>query len=210
MAGALRITHRTGIHKPSGRWTTTCGTHTAHSTRPKSSRARWGGRAEGEPKQVAKPEAEQQPDETGAGGTCTQVDIITADYMPKPRSPSGEKLPPPPARGALRCRALTTSGKRCKAWAGIEGLCSYHRQPQTRPPMIKEKTKRMKYWDHLRSPWWLSRRRAALAEVAGLCQHCGSTRNLQVHHLTYDHLGNEPITDLAVLCKRCHRLEHHA
>ena len=39
---------------------------------------------------------------------------------------------------------------------------------------------------------------------------CGSTRNLQVHHTTYEHLGVEPVhlEDLEILCAACHMAKH--
>jgi len=35
-------------------------------------------------------------------------------------------------------------------------------------------------------------------------------RNLEVHHLTYDRLGDERMDDLEVLCPDCHRKAHGA
>ena len=35
--------------------------------------------------------------------------------------------------------------------------------------------------------------------------HFGS---LEVHHLTYERIFNEVLSDVRVLCQRCHRLEH--
>lgn len=40
------------------------------------------------------------------------------------------------------------------------------------------------------------------------CVMCGATINLCVHHLTYDNLGTEPLTDLITLCKKCHKNLH--
>jgi len=42
------------------------------------------------------------------------------------------------------------------------------------------------------------------------CQRCGVTHKLQVHHLTYEHLYNERLGDLQVLCKSCHPLADEA
>jgi 5-methylcytosine-specific restriction endonuclease McrA len=41
------------------------------------------------------------------------------------------------------------------------------------------------------------------------CESCGSTRSIQVHHLTYDRYGgNEEPGDLVILCGNCHMTEH--
>lgn len=36
---------------------------------------------------------------------------------------------------------------------------------------------------------------------------CGET-TVQLHHKTYEHVGEEPLTDLAPLCATCHALVH--
>jgi len=64
------------------------------------------------------------------------------------------------------------------------------------------------YADYLRRPWWRGLRQWKIDNVGGKCERCGSTLNLQVHHLTYDTLGEEMPWDLEVLCKRCHGKEH--
>lgn len=79
---------------------------------------------------------------------------------------------------------------------------------------------------------WRERRRAALRSASNRCQHphCALdylrsltdeelesermeylSRNeyrLEVHHLTYDRIGNEHPDDLIVLCPQCHRKAH--
>lgn len=43
----------------------------------------------------------------------------------------------------------------------------------------------------------------------GRCQNCGSTNNLQVHHLRYNNYYKEDVkNDLKVLCKDCHQKIH--
>jgi len=65
------------------------------------------------------------------------------------------------------------------------------------------------YDDYLVSPHWVAFRNSVL-EVRSKCERedCGATKNLQVHHLTYDRLGTERAEDVAVLCLRCHEREH--
>jgi 5-methylcytosine-specific restriction endonuclease McrA len=41
------------------------------------------------------------------------------------------------------------------------------------------------------------------------CQHCGSSTNLQVHHLVFrSRLGPDASNNLITLCVNCHRRAH--
>lgn len=62
------------------------------------------------------------------------------------------------------------------------------------------------YLKYLRSPEWEKNRKKRIQYDMGRCQNCGSQINLQVHHLTYDRLGDECVkSDLKTLCVDCHR-----
>ena len=67
------------------------------------------------------------------------------------------------------------------------------------------------FWDgynaYLDSPAWRERRARRLNLDEGRCQArldvCTEFAT-QVHHLTYRHLGNEPLFDLISVCESCH------
>lgn len=40
------------------------------------------------------------------------------------------------------------------------------------------------------------------------CLCCGTSRNVDLHHISYERLGNEALSDLAWLCRRCHEQTH--
>lgn len=40
------------------------------------------------------------------------------------------------------------------------------------------------------------------------CEACGSTTWLNVHHKTYERLGSELLSDVALLCRTCHEALH--
>lgn len=42
------------------------------------------------------------------------------------------------------------------------------------------------------------------------CELCSSTNNLDIHHATYDNLGDEKMDDLQILCHECHIETYHA
>jgi hypothetical protein len=68
---------------------------------------------------------------------------------------------------------------------------------------------RFAYVDYLESPGWQLTRKEALTRADFKCQRCGaSDTELNVHHLTYERLGEELPSDLVVLCRRCHQREH--
>ncbi len=58
---------------------------------------------------------------------------------------------------------------------------------------------------HPRPARWARVRAAALACDQG-CRTCGATRDLEVHHRTYERWGREDIADVTVLCRGCHDL----
>lgn len=63
------------------------------------------------------------------------------------------------------------------------------------------------YHKYLASGRWKSIRQKKLAQAGYCCERCKCTANesaLEVHHKSYDHFGNEPLTDLEVLCAECH------
>ncbi len=62
----------------------------------------------------------------------------------------------------------------------------------------------MIYAEYLLTPHWQDVRRAALWAAGGRCRTCGSTAEVQVHHVDYSSLGEEGPDDVVVLCSRCH------
>lgn len=65
----------------------------------------------------------------------------------------------------------------------------------------------LNYHQYLRSDRWKAKRAAKL-ETNPACEKCGATDNLQVHHLTYEHVGFELPEDLQTLCATCHAGAH--
>ena len=60
------------------------------------------------------------------------------------------------------------------------------------------------YSEYLASPEWAARRRLVLVRAAGTCEGCGSAPPSEVHHLTYEHLGEEFLFELTAVCSTCH------
>ena len=64
------------------------------------------------------------------------------------------------------------------------------------------------YQKYIASAKWKETRRKRIELDGYKCKLCGSAINLCVHHLTYDHLGNENMDELVTLCKTCHNKLH--
>jgi len=65
----------------------------------------------------------------------------------------------------------------------------------------------MPYEEYLQTARWKALAMRVKAD-RGRCESCGSTRYLQVHHVTYERLGRERYEDLQVLCRTCHHELH--
>lgn len=64
------------------------------------------------------------------------------------------------------------------------------------------------YRDYLQSPEWAVVRRLALEQADHACRLCGGRDGLDVHHRTYERLGQERLADVIVLCRDCHSRFH--
>lgn len=64
------------------------------------------------------------------------------------------------------------------------------------------------YHRWLESDAWEEIRRRVGCRNGGRCEACGERPIQDVHHLNYDHLGDERDEDLRGLCRPCHELAH--
>lgn len=60
------------------------------------------------------------------------------------------------------------------------------------------------YSEYLQSPLWKRKREHVLRRDRNLCQRCLEKEATEVHHLTYEHWGNELTSELISLCHDCH------
>lgn len=74
--------------------------------------------------------------------------------------------------------------------------------------VVEDETPAQYYRYYLTTASWQRKRQAALKAAGDRCQKCGTTQRLQVHHLSYDRVGQERLDDLQVLCRGCHELTH--
>lgn len=64
------------------------------------------------------------------------------------------------------------------------------------------------YKAYLESDAWKRTRKHAIEGARGACQLCDANGRIDVHHRTYDRVGDERLSDLIVLCRRCHERFH--
>jgi len=65
-----------------------------------------------------------------------------------------------------------------------------------------------RYIDYLVSPEWLFRRQKLFKQRGKRCEACGTTRRVEIHHLTYAAIGHELDEHLVILCRDCHQKRH--
>jgi hypothetical protein len=61
-----------------------------------------------------------------------------------------------------------------------------------------------KYYLYLSSPEWKAKRELVYKRDEYKCQKCLAKDVDDVHHLTYENLGNEKLIDLISVCRDCH------
>lgn len=64
------------------------------------------------------------------------------------------------------------------------------------------------YNDYLLSEEWAERRRKVMHRCGGWCEGCADAPAAHVHHLTYDHVGDELLFELVGVCEDCHERAH--
>lgn len=68
--------------------------------------------------------------------------------------------------------------------------------------------RKSEYNDYIKSDEWKLKTKEAFKLFGRNCKRCNSEKNLHVHHMTYNHFKSEPMSDLCILCKPCHKLYH--
>ena len=72
---------------------------------------------------------------------------------------------------------------------------------------IRERWK-ANYQAYLTSDAWKKKAEVAKLAAGFRCQVCNDSESIQVHHRTYEKIGDESPSDLIVLCDGCHSLFH--
>ena len=62
------------------------------------------------------------------------------------------------------------------------------------------------YRSYMASDAWRQKKVDIINKRGRICEHCGTAGHVELHHKTYDRLGNEADEDLELLCKNCHAM----
>lgn len=66
------------------------------------------------------------------------------------------------------------------------------------------------YKEYLNSDLWKEKKKTILSSLGKKCNRCGTKKGrIDIHHLTYDRVTNEKLSDVIVLCAECHSKEHN-
>jgi 5-methylcytosine-specific restriction endonuclease McrA len=72
----------------------------------------------------------------------------------------------------------------------------------------RRNSKRYKYYEYLTSDKWKILREKVKERDEYLCQECKIEKAEEVHHLNYDNIFNEKLSDLISVCTECHKKIH--
>ena len=97
-------------------------------------------------------------------------------------------------------KAIALAGL-CQGMVDITPLEPIYR-PKIPPILYRD------YADYLQSKEWWHKKNNRKVLDGNKCCLCFSTQNLQVHHVTYDRLFYELMSDLITVCKSCHEIIH--
>jgi len=78
---------------------------------------------------------------------------------------------------------------------------------------IWKKKHNHKWWTwyngYLKSQAWFEKKEAVHKRAEYTCEICKTATSFQVHHLTYERVGNENMEDLIAVCASCHEELHN-
>jgi 5-methylcytosine-specific restriction endonuclease McrA len=69
--------------------------------------------------------------------------------------------------------------------------------------------RRREYQEYLQSNAWAERHTLVIERAGGICEGCRKAAAEQVHHITYEHVGNEFLWELVAICRTCHGRAHN-
>ena len=79
--------------------------------------------------------------------------------------------------------------------------------PKMRNEASEEYLQNFKY-QYFKTATWQTKRFQVLSRAKFKCEICNSKEALEIHHSSYENLGEEPLRDLHALCRSCHQKQH--
>jgi 5-methylcytosine-specific restriction endonuclease McrA len=72
----------------------------------------------------------------------------------------------------------------------------------------RSQERRQEYEIYLQTDAWQEKRELVFTRANGMCEGCRQAPACQVHHVTYEHVGNEFLWELVAVCRVCHARYH--
>lgn len=125
-------------------------------------------------------------------------------------------------RQCLDCGKATTNAirkdialKECgrkEAFPFDEELQESYRKKRAEHHAAQRRTEREEFFkwysEYLKSPEWRRKRSLVMERAKGVCEGCMSRDATEVHHTTYEHVGEEFLFELVAICDICHKRAH--
>lgn len=116
-------------------------------------------------------------------------------------------------KAALRAGLRPTKAKRPKQvqWAGAgkdQSIVQACGRLLRVPIAMAQRWEGNEYKLYLNSNEWVILKNGIIKDRGYKCEKCGSRKSIDLHHLTYDRLGNEYPEDLELVCRTCHKGLH--
>jgi 5-methylcytosine-specific restriction endonuclease McrA len=93
-----------------------------------------------------------------------------------------------------------------QVWAEFQQRMNAHRDQETQA--ARKRWNDHYYGKYLPSKEWKEKRRLVMLRSQGICEGCRRQPASEVHHLTYQNVGDEFLFQLAALCHQCHDRLH--
>lgn len=115
-------------------------------------------------------------------------------------APSGERVDRGTAMTCTQCRWAITKDRAKR----LEAVSPPAEPSQDLKPRLYGRA----YRAYLRTPEWQERRLLVLQRAGYICEGCLKAPATQVHHMSYEHCGDEFAWELRAVCDPCHDRYH--
>jgi hypothetical protein len=125
-------------------------------------------------------------------------------------------------RQCIRCGNTSQSVKRDLALAELAGQSprdyddtlelEWRKAKSKEYDEVRERFREMRvdnYGEYLASDTWAKKRAKVMKRAGDVCEGCLERAATEVHHLSYEHIGNEFLFELVAVCETCHNAIHN-
>ena len=114
------------------------------------------------------------------------------------------------AASAANCKTCLKSVESRRARAEYAEKYKVEQQEREHARLAADREWGQRYASHMKSPKWSAIRALVLKRAGGMCEGCGTARASEVHHMSYENMGDEFLWELRAVCRPCHERWHDA